>query len=112
MLMAARVYTPLRYKIIKRYTKMSYEDGLFEDEGILASWTDHPLELLPRPELSEMQPVTPQVVRTQELIMQGVDYTVDAVRRHRKAAVALGGTLLGSLGFATGAVISTHRHAH
>jgi hypothetical protein len=112
MLMAAQVYTPLRYKIIKRYTKMSYEDGLFEDEGIMASWPEDSRQLLLHPELSEDEPVAPQLVRTQELIMQGVDYTVDAVRRHRKAAVALGGTVLGSLGFATGAVIFTHRHAH
>lgn len=54
----------------------------------------------------------PEIVRNisfepQSIIEKGVSW----VRRHKKAAVAVGGTALGSLGFAAGAVTATHRHA-
>jgi hypothetical protein len=89
---------------------MSYEDGMFEDEGIMAHLPEFPGRLLAKSELSEAEPVVPLMVRAQELIMQGVEYSVDAVRRHRKASATLGGAILGSLGFATGAAVFSHRH--
>jgi len=91
---------------------MRYEDGIIQDEGIMASWPEHPMESLALTELSDKELVLPRLVRTQELITHGVERTADTIRRHRKTTVALGGTILGSLGFATGAKIFSHRHAH
>jgi len=55
----------------------------------------------------------PELVRNisfepQNLIEKGVS----AVRKHKKTAAAIGGTMLGSLGFAAGAKTFSHRHAH
>ena len=91
---------------------MSHDMELFEDRGILTSWTDHPNELVDRPELDEHEPATPLLVSLSELLMDGVDRSVDLVRRHKKTAAAVGGTALGGIGFATGATIFSHRHAH
>jgi hypothetical protein len=54
----------------------------------------------------------PEIVRNisfepQSIIEKGVSW----VRRHKKAAAALGGTALGGLGFAAGAATVIHRHA-
>lgn len=87
-------------------------DDVFADDGILTSWAGHPDRLADRPELSERQPAAPLLVKVQELVVQGVEYGVDRARRHRKAAATIGGTVLGTLGFATGAAVFSNRHAH
>lgn len=85
---------------------------LFADEGILTSWVDHPDELKDRPELDEREPVVPRLVKLFELVSQGFEDSAKVVRRHRKAAAAVGGTMLGGIGFAAGAKVFSHRPAH
>lgn len=82
---------------------------MFQDEWVLeGSWPQHP-DLPDREELLEDRPV-PLPVLVQEMAAAGIARTAEAVRRHRKAAIAIGAASLGSLGFATGALAFSHRH--
>jgi hypothetical protein len=54
----------------------------------------------------------PEMVRNINFAPQGmIERAVSLARRHKKATAAIGGTALGSLGFAAGAVTFTHHHA-
>lgn len=91
---------------------MSQGVELFEDSGILTSWADHPVELVDRPEVDEREPSTPLLVRLSELVTDGVERTVDSVRRHKKGIRKLGALAAATTtaGLATGAIVFGDRH--
>jgi len=53
----------------------------------------------------------PEMVRGMSFEPQNIiERSVAAARRHKKTAAAIGGTMLGSLGFAAGAAVFSERH--